>query len=170
MSEEKLEEINTIAEFMEKLNNVKELERYKNLEKGDEIIDKFTIDLFYRGHSNNQYELVPSIERASRDVNYSVSTLEYTLISKAKNEYPTLFSETNNPLDLLVKLQHYGIPTRLLDITINPLVALYFVCKDKNNPINNDFDGEIFIFGNQFETIHYSALYHDIVNSKIYKR
>ncbi len=163
MSEEKLEEINTIAEFMEKLNKIKELERYKNLEKGDEIIDKFTIDLFYRGHSNNQYELVPSIERASRDVNYSVSTLEYTLISKAKNEYPTLFSETNNPLDLLFKLQHYGIPTRLLDITINPLVALYFVCKDKNNPINNDFDGEIFIFGNQFETIHYSALYHDIV-------
>ena len=32
MIEEQLEEINSIAEFMEKLNNVKELERYKNLE------------------------------------------------------------------------------------------------------------------------------------------
>ena len=41
---------------MEKLNKVKELERYKNLEKGNEIIDKFTIDLFYRGHSNCDYE------------------------------------------------------------------------------------------------------------------
>ena len=163
MSEEKLEEINTIAEFMEKLNNVKELERYKNLEKGDEIIDKFTIDLFYRGHSNCDYELLPSIERASIDVKYSVSALEYTLIKMAKNEYPVLFSETDNPLDLLVKLQHYSIPTRLLDITTNPLVALYFACADKNNPDNNDNNGEIFIFGNQFETIHNNVLYHDIV-------
>ncbi len=156
------EEINNISKFMKKLNKVKDLERYKNLEKGNENIDKFTIDLFYRGHSNKQYELVPSVERLSQQLEINVCALEDTLINKAKNEFPTLFSETDNPLDLLVKLQHYGIPTRLLDITANPLVALYFACEDKNNPENNNKDGEIFIIGNQYETYFDNTLHHDI--------
>lgn len=155
MSEEKLEEINSISEFMEKLNKIKALERYKQLETGR--IKKYTIDLFYRGQSDKQYKLVPSISRAKENVPFHTSSLEVALINKAKNEYPVLFSETDNPLDLLVKLQHYGIPTRLLDITANPLVALYFACE---NNYNND--GEVFIMGNQYETYFENPLYHDM--------
>ena len=153
MSEEKLEEINTIAEFMEKLNKVKELERYKNLKKGDGDINKYSIDLFYRGHDNDEYELLPSIAR----MKYAVNRLEYGLINQVKNEYPVLFAETDNPLDLLIKLQHYGIPTRLLDITSNPLVALYFTCRTHFKQC-----GEIFVFGNK-------RIYHPIRKSIMHK-
>lgn len=160
MSEEKLEEINTIAEFMEKLNKVKELERYKNLEivRVNNKTYKYTIDLFYRGHSSN-YELKPSIERLRENTFYSIFDITNFIITQAKSEYPVLFSETDNPLELLFKLQHYGIPTRLLDITANPLVALYFSC---NNNLN--IDGEIFIFG-----CHFAQSYNDAMVERLIK-
>lgn len=153
MSEEKLEEIKTISDLMIKLNEIKNLERYKNLEKGNENIDKFTIDLFYRGHSSINYELEPSIERLRKHSIYTLYYMTKFIINQAKNEYPVLFSETDNPLDLLFKLQHYGIPTRLIDITSNPLVALYFVCRNHDKK-----DGEFFIFGSHFEKIYANSI------------
>ena len=43
-------------------------------------------------------------------------------------------------------MQHYGIPTRLIDVTTNPLVALYFACQG-----NPDKDGVVFIFEENVE-------------------
>ena len=43
----------------------------------------------------------------------------------------------------LVKFQHFGLPTRLMDTTTNPLVALFFACSS-NTEVNND--GIVYIF------------------------
>lgn len=53
-------------------------------------------------------------------------------------------------LDSLVRMQHYSLPTRLLDITSNPLIALYFACKS-----SPDEDGEVIVFSVKKETVKY---------------
>lgn len=37
-------------------------------------------------------------------------------------------------LQLLAQLQHHGVPTRLLDVTANPLTALWFACQEPSGP------------------------------------
>lgn len=48
------------------------------------------------------------------------------------------FDGLTSPIECLSKMQHYGIPTRLVDLTIDPLIALFFAvqkvdCKSHGN-------------------------------------
>lgn len=79
---------------------------------------------FYRGQSVDK-PLVPNVFREKCFIDN-----EGEIYNEIINKKPEEFSNCKCTFDYLVKMQHYGTPTRLLDITSNPLVALYFACSE----------------------------------------
>lgn len=82
--------------------------------------------LFYRGHSDINFISEPSIFRNGYYENEYLMYQE--LVVRCQND----FINCNSHFDFLKLMQHYGLPTRLLDLTLNPLVALYFACENDN--------------------------------------
>jgi len=100
----------------------------KFIEKIGKIESRKGYTLFYRGHSDESYQSVPSIFRKidNNGVTGFFSDQEDTLFKNMVIQCPQDFVGCHSTLEYLVKMQHYGLPTRLLDLTTNPLVALYF--------------------------------------------
>lgn len=76
----------------------------------------------YRGQSDKTWKLIPSAFRNDYDF-----LNEKLYIKEFVRELPDQCNSLEY-FDILVKARHYGIPTRLLDFTLNPLVALFFAC------------------------------------------
>lgn len=111
------------------------------IEKFPPLRMKWDNDIFYRGESDYNYTLKPSVLRDSIKIKKSERENEIYLkvLSECSNEFSTDMSH----IAILSRMQHYGVPTRLLDITTNALVALYFACE---NPKKWGKDGTVYFF------------------------
>ncbi len=116
-------------------------------------VDLKKYEIFYRGHENSDYKLVPNLLRkdsTKRQNGQAVKEIvnnEHEAFRDIIEKQPSEFAQCNSAIEYLVKMQHFGLKTRLLDITSNALIALYFACtsssnstKDKNKP------GQVIIF------------------------
>lgn len=78
----------------------------------------------FRGHGSTEFKLQPSIFRKS-----GTKENEHILLRELVAAHPEEFQGDSSALEMLVRMQHFSLPTRLLDVTFNPLVALYFACE-----------------------------------------
>lgn len=108
MFDEQEKKVESLSQFIECLKSIQP--------SNDEIV-------VYRGHSDADYELKPGLFRKG---NEELRANEAEIFWDVEAARPMDFINDTTTLDKLVTMQHYGLPTRLLDVTSNPLTALYF--------------------------------------------
>jgi|HubBroStandDraft_6_1064221.scaffolds.fasta_scaffold13086_4 hypothetical protein len=90
----------------------------------------------FRGHKSTKYPLRPSIERDAAKKPFSWAALELKVLEEFQSRARMHLNSSDVPqqddrLSWLALMQHYGVPTRLLDFTLSPYVALYFALRNR---------------------------------------
>jgi len=117
------------------------------INKTEDLITQFNSlpsHYIYRGHSNADWGLQSSLERliGTKWCSSEVQTFENNSLERFKAKFH-LYDHTNivptSKLGWLSIMQHYGVPTRLVDFTESPYVALYFALETYQPATNADF-------------------------------
>lgn len=75
-------------------------------------------EIFYRGHSDVNYRLEPSLFRRNRTGGYRYLPKEEVMVRELLSVQDAQFVNDRSMLDRLVRMQHFGLPTRLLDVRL----------------------------------------------------
>ena len=121
-----------------------------------EFIKDYTDDnsskIYFRGENKIYTDRIPGIYRTNSD---NTSFKFPNLVSEGPHEYYyDLFSEfgwsvnSKKLFEQIVDAQHFGAVTSILDITSNPLAALFFAASG-----NYEYNGKVYIYSAQPESI-----------------
>jgi len=142
---EKIGELYVLRELESKIHFVFSVEQSADNEEVREVLSIMESgsalnegELLYRGQANAHWRLNSSLTREEKFKDREPE-LYYEILSLK----PDAFTNDDTVYERLITMQHYGMPTRLMDLSRNPLVAIFFAC---NNMVLKEEDGTIFIF------------------------
>ena len=104
--------IRSIAEFLEGIQELQAQHPYELL--------------FFRGEAFSGWELRPSVMRQS------FLPFESQMLMDLITRRPDEFSSRESAISQWALAQHHGLKTRFLDITKNPLIALFHACESRS--------------------------------------
>lgn len=161
-------EVNSVSDLLTYLSN-KEAERLADIEKlernggAEEAAKERRKKWIYRGQgkpaSDTKYALIPSVGRPefAKDMDFA----DFVKLERRAHDIFRKQTVANvNPLprnswEVLALAQHHGLPTRFMDWTTNPLVALYFAVR---NPEHDTVDSKSAIYVLTQTTLSYEEL------------
>lgn len=133
------EKVGTVVQFLNLLN-----------------YQKYDFSKLFRGQVNKAWKLSPSIERSLEKVDINCIDAQNwgefadELLDEFKLHASShLVRIPENKLEWQVQAQHHGLPTTLLDLTTNPLKALFFAVEGIEY---DDTDGAVFFIYGKFNS------------------
>lgn len=139
-----------------KANNLEGLIKALNNAIGDISEENEKAPIWFRGHTNSKYYLIPSIYRmldqtskfydlSMRDTLKSLTEL---FKAKAFNAPELIGDKDSAETNCLISMQHYSIPTNILDWSTSAFVAMYFALENElnENEKKSENEGNAVIF------------------------